>query len=350
MSLFDKEAQRSTGNIDLSKVGSERGATTGSETYFDVEQGSRQDVESATHRKKPVLITLDGRRVSERFILVRERSYIGRDIHADVKIADGEISRRHCVIHWSNMDKSAEEEPRCSVADCNSTNGTFLNNEPIGDKSQVLSDGDLIRVGRTVFGFFLKDERVLELDQLLLSMALHDSLTGLYKREYFFSELHREFDRSKRHNRPLSVALLDLDHFKRVNDEYGHLRGDEALHIFADMLRMSLREGDICGRYGGEEFAVVLPETDLAGALFAVERFRSSLAERDLSLGGGVQLRLTCSCGIATLRNHHRDKMHLLDDADQALYRAKGMGRNCTVKASGPLSEEGTQPKSGQTT
>src|SRR5690606_6712963 len=116
------------------------------------------------------------------------------DVQADIKIADGEVSRLHCLIHWPNFQAGGGELPRCHLQDNNSTNGTYLNNQQLTNAARPLKDGDMIRIGKTVLGFFLKDERVLELDQLLLNMALHDSLTGLFKREYFFSELHREFE------------------------------------------------------------------------------------------------------------------------------------------------------------
>src|SRR5690606_9608049 len=109
---------------------------------------------------------------------------------------------------------------------------------------------------------------------------------------------------------------------------------------------LSFREGDICGRYGGEEFAVVLPETDLVGAVYAAERFRMYLESSEMNLGNGARVRITCSCGVCTLAPHHADKMALLDEADKALYRAKHNGRNCTEKA-GPDEENlGTQPRS----
>src|SRR5690606_8372465 len=150
-------------------------------------------------------------------------------------------------VEWTNFEERDATDPICRIEDLGSTNGTFLNGSPVKE-AVSLRDGDQIRVGRTVLGFFLKDERVLELDQLLLSMALNDSLTGLYKREFFFGELQREFDRSRRHGRTLSLAVVDLDYFKAVNDRYGHLKGDEALRQVADAIRATLREGDLCAR------------------------------------------------------------------------------------------------------
>jgi two-component system, cell cycle response regulator len=280
-------------------------------------------------RKLPVLITLDGRRVSERFVLGKNVNVLGRDLDADLILSDGEVSRHHAIIEWKNFG-TPPDFPDCWVRDNRSTNGTYLNGDIVEGEAR-LADGDMIRVGRTVLGFFLKDERVLELDQLLLDMALHDSLTQLYKREYFFSELHREFDRSKRHDRPLSVSLIDIDFFKRVNDEHGHLSGDEVLKQFSDLIRLSLREGDICGRYGGEEFAIVFPETDAHGAWMAAERIRAAVDAHEFTITGGRKKRVTCSVGVASMLDRYSDKMQLLDAADHALYEAKQQGRNRTV-------------------
>lgn len=310
------------------------------ETVMPTMRGVPPDADTVDHsatrarpleqsRKLPVLITLDGRRVSERFVLSRETSVVGRDLGADIVLSDGEVSRRHTVIHWRNFGASPAF-PDCWVRDNKSTNGTYLNGDIVEGEAR-LADGDMVRVGRTVLGFFLKDERVLELDQLLLDMALHDSLTQLYKREFFFSELHREFDRAKRHDRPLSVCLMDIDYFKRVNDEYGHLCGDEVLKQFADLIRQSLREGDICGRYGGEEFAIVLPETDAHGAWMAAERIRTAIESNQFSITGGRKKRITVSLGVASMLDRYSDKMQLLDAADRALYEAKEQGRNRTV-------------------
>jgi diguanylate cyclase (GGDEF)-like protein len=290
-------------------------------------------------RRRPVLITLDGRRVSERFIITSSKTILGRETTADIPVSDGEVSRQHCLIQWTNFGEHDEADPVCEIEDLGSTNGTFINGSSL-IKRVTLRDGDQIRIGRTVLGFFLKDERVLELDQLLLSMALNDSLTGLYKREFFFGELQREFDRSRRHGRTLSLAVVDLDFFKSVNDQYGHLRGDEALRQVADAIRATLRDGDLCARFGGEEFAIIFPETDAKGAYEAAERFRKAIEGRVFVIGRNIEIRLTISVGVASRRDVYRDKMQLLEEADKALYLAKAAGRNRTIVSPGDGNQE----------
>ena len=279
-------------------------------------------------RRFPLLVILDGRRVSERFVLRQAEAVAGRDADVAILLTDGEVSRQHAVFHWSNHDDPTQA-PECFLEDLGSTNGTFLNSRHLRPGiRRPLNDGDQVRMGRTVLGFFIKDERLLEMDDMLLAMALHDALTGVYKREFFLSELHREFERARRHRRPLALVLLDIDHFKRVNDDLGHVAGDDALRQVANIIRVGLREGDLCGRYGGEEFAVLLPETDLLGARQAAERIRHDIDNYSFKLTGGHTRRITLSAGVALLAPSMKDKVDLIDAADKLLYRAKQGGRN----------------------
>lgn len=281
-------------------------------------------------RKLPVLITLDGRRINERFIIKKAKNIVGRDINVDIPISDSEVSRRHFYIIWENFNDDRHGFPICKVGELGSTNGTQVNGQEL-DGEKLITDGDLIRVGQTMLGFFIKDERVLQLDQLLLQMALLDSLTGLHVREFLFTELHREFQRARRHDRPLAVGMIDIDYFKNINDQYGHTVGDEVLRQMGDILRDAIREGDICGRYGGEEFAVVFPETTAKGAVLAAERIRMAVEKHDFEIGMGNHIKLSVSIGLACLSHYHTDKANLLEEADRGLYRAKGKGRNRVV-------------------
>jgi two-component system, cell cycle response regulator len=288
------------------------------------------DQEYRASRKLPVLITLDGRRINERFIIKKAKNIVGRDINVDIPISDSEVSRRHFYIIWENFNDNRHGFPICKVGELGSTNGTQVNGQEL-DGEKLITDGDLIRVGQTMLGFFIKDERVLQLDQLLLQMALLDSLTGLHVREFLFTELHREFQRARRHDRPLAVGMIDIDYFKNINDQYGHTAGDEVLRQMGDILRDAIREGDICGRYGGEEFAVVFPETTAKGAVLAAERIRKAVEQHDFEIGVGKSLKLSVSIGLACLGHYHTDKANLLEEADRGLYRAKQQGRNRVV-------------------
>lgn len=167
----------------------------------------------------------------------------------------------------------------------------------------------------------------------LFQSATYEGLTGLFRREAIVDLLEREITRAQRYDRPLSIGLADIDHFKRVNDRYGHLAGDIALRHTADRLKSSLRSTDLIGRYGGEEFLMVFPETHLETAARLAEKLRSRVEENEFQLGTSeVMGNLTISIGVAALSaDQQADSTSisvLLNEADQALYRAKRLGRN----------------------
>lgn len=161
-------------------------------------------------------------------------------------------------------------------------------------------------------------------------LAKTDGLTGLLNRRSLFEIAAQEFARAQRYNRSLSVLMLDIDHFKRVNDIYGHHVGDIVIQTVASILNGTLRETDSLGRYGGEEFAVILPETTLEQASEVAERIRCQVCERSIS-DDFKDLQVTVSLGISTLRTGMKTIDGMLQQADQALYQAKSNGRNTWV-------------------
>jgi diguanylate cyclase (GGDEF)-like protein len=162
----------------------------------------------------------------------------------------------------------------------------------------------------------------------------HDALTGLSARNVFKIRLVEECSRSLRYNCPLAVLMLDVDHFKKVNDTYGHGVGDEVLQHIAATLSGQTRGGDCLARYGGEEFVLLLPETERQGALHVAEKIRSRVESDFFRLPDGGRITLTVSIGIALFPEDTGDFTSLLDLADQAMYKAKKMGRNSVVQAS----------------
>jgi diguanylate cyclase (GGDEF)-like protein len=158
-------------------------------------------------------------------------------------------------------------------------------------------------------------------------LAITDSLTGLYNHRHLFELAGRELQRARRYQLPLSVMMVDIDEFKRVNDTYGHAMGDQVLQGIAECCRKELREVDVIGRYGGDEFVALLPETGLSAACQVAERLRKSIAERMIDTKAG-RITVTASLGIAVLDDEHPTPESLLDRADQALYVAKQNGRN----------------------
>jgi len=156
--------------------------------------------------------------------------------------------------------------------------------------------------------------------------AITDPLTGLYNRRYFFEAARREFERARRYSSPLSVILIDLDLFKRVNDTYGHLAGDRVLVTIAQRCRAALREVDVLARYGGEEFIFLLPQTDLDGSYLLAERLRTDIMEHPIDWGS-QHIEVSASLGIAQLDPFCDDVLSLIHHADLALYETKHTGR-----------------------
>lgn len=171
----------------------------------------------------------------------------------------------------------------------------------------------------------------------LLSEASHDHLTGLYNRRQMGEEMRRELARAKRYGYSLTVIMLDVDNFKNYNDTQGHQAGDEMLRALAELLNTSTRGADIVCRYGGEEFIIILPQTDLAGGMATAEKIRRLVAAHPFP-GGADQPggRLTISLGVAVYPDHGETAEELIGAADRALYRAKREGKNRTVAAEFP--------------
>jgi diguanylate cyclase (GGDEF)-like protein/PAS domain S-box-containing protein len=167
-----------------------------------------------------------------------------------------------------------------------------------------------------------------QLERELKRRAQTDVLTGLNNRRHFYELAEQELARARRYGKPLAMLMLDVDHFKQVNDIYGHHAGDAALRKLSEVCIATLREIDIIGRYGGEEFVVLLPETDSLRALEAAERLRHALAEADVPLAGGDLLRFTVSIGVTNLAATDADLDSVLKRADKGLYEAKNSGRN----------------------
>ena len=198
-----------------------------------------------------------------------------------------------------------------------------------------------IKLNDHTFSIFAIQDIQLEIENKKLmknleKMAMTDILTGLHNRRHFYEHGKEEIERSNRYNHPLSVAMLDIDHFKKINDAYGHHVGDKVLFALAQQMRESMRKIDLIARYGGEEFVILLPEINQHEALIALDRLRESVTEMTIPTDKGL-CKLTVSIGVAELSNstNQDNKDHtidsLLQQADDALYQAKENGRNQTI-------------------
>ncbi len=275
---------------------------------------------------RPVLMIFDTNKLHEWYMIVQEETRIGRDPEVDILLNDDAISRIHARIVFENIDRPLEE-PRCVLEDNDSRNGTYLNGKRVSQPT-LLRNGDRVFIGSTCLAYFVRTELEINSDQKLRSLATTDALTGLANRGFMAIEFQREYDRSKRYRRPLSLLMLDLDNFKKINDTYGHTVGDQVLEQFARVVMGKTRVHDIAARYGGEEFAILLPETSLQGALVIAERLRKTVQNHEFQTKG-PRLRLTVSIGLAEIDYLSETRMtDLVDQADEALLRAKREGKN----------------------
>lgn len=168
---------------------------------------------------------------------------------------------------------------------------------------------------------------------LSMQLATTDAVTGLYNRHYMTSHLETQVKAAVASNKPLSLAMLDIDHFKAINDTYGHAAGDEVLQEFARRVSRNVRGVDLAARYGGEEFIVIMPDTGLDDAHHIAERLRSTVSDTPFVLGDGTELSVTVSLGLAAINGHKLSPSELIEQADAALYQAKNEGRNRVVIA-----------------
>lgn len=172
--------------------------------------------------------------------------------------------------------------------------------------------------------------RRIKLYKEIETLAITDTMTGTYTRRYFLERFEEEFKRAQARKTKLSFLMLDVDYFKKVNDQHGHLAGDEVLKEVGAVIKEGIREIDIAGRYGGEEFCVVLPETDAQGAALVAERIRKAVQAKAIK-AYDTSLRVTISIGVAAFPADGKLPEELIDKADWSLYRAKSQGRNCVV-------------------
>jgi diguanylate cyclase (GGDEF)-like protein len=175
-----------------------------------------------------------------------------------------------------------------------------------------------------------RNQQLDELNRQVNAVAIHDQLTGLYNRHFIVNQLERQFGSFRRYGNACSIIMADIDNFKQVNDRYGHGVGDEVLVAFSRLVESMVRQEDLVGRYGGEEFLLVLPMTNVAAATQLAQRIRIRLAAEPL-VDQPVMLVVTASFGVAQIRSGESIDTWL-QRVDQALYRAKGHGRNCVME------------------
>jgi diguanylate cyclase (GGDEF)-like protein len=274
------------------------------------------------------LQVLTGAFAGRMFKLGQGESSLGRGDAVDFRLEAEDISRRHATVHFSELGE-------VTLTDLGSTNGTFVNGTRV--ETAVLKDGDKIQVGSdTVLKFTRQDALEQEFQRQLYDSAVRDGLTATYNKRFFTDRIREELAWCARHEVPLSVIMLDVDGFKRINDNHGHYGGDYVLQKVSSLLAKTIRTEDLLCRVGGDEFAIILRDIDEQEARHASERVRSAVAA-ELFVFQKHHLTVTVSGGFATFHGgNFSSSDELVAEADRYLYDAKGRGKN---RVEGPVAQ-----------
>lgn len=254
----------------------------------------------------------------KRLELVEGSAWLGRDAESDLVLLDEGVSRRHARVE--------RREDAWLVMDVGSRNGTLLNGDPLSGVKR-LKNGDLLKLGSVIVKYLSGSDLESSLYEEMFQLAITDNLTQLGNRRRFDDELVTECGRVRRHGRNLSVVMLDIDFFKQVNDEHGHAAGDAVLYQLGQVIRSRVRQHDVAARIGGEELAVLMPETDLRGALALAEELRRAIEQHVVELAEG-RIHVTVSVGCAQFAPDDTDPVAFVKRCDERLYAAKAAGRN----------------------
>jgi two-component system, cell cycle response regulator len=264
-----------------------------------------------------VLIHPPGANLGRRFVLDRSFISIGRESSNDIVLDRDSVSRRHARIAVRNGERV--------LVDLGSTNGTYVNDRQI--QEHRLYAGDQIKVGNFILKYLSGQDVEQAYHEEIYKMTIIDALTEVYNKRYFMESVERELARAKRYGRDLTLIMFDIDHFKQINDTFGHLAGDQILKDLAQLVKVRTRSEEIVARYGGEEFAVLVPETSNIGAAALAEQLRK-LVEAHQFMFENEAIPVTISLGVASAGSADVDMLEFIKAADERLYTAKHLGRN----------------------
>ena len=277
---------------------------------------------SANRNSCLVHIYPTGANMGQRYALGDVPVIVGRGEDCDIRILDHSVSRKHARI--------VQMPEGVFASDLVSTNGTFVNDRQI-EGTLLLNDGDYLRIGNCIYRFLAGGNVETEYHEEIYRLTIIDALTQIHNQRYLIEFLDRELIRSGRHGRPLAFVLFDIDWFKNINDDLGHLAGDCVLRDLSGCIRQVVRREDLFARYGGEEFALVLVETTFKEALEVAERVRATV-EKQVFRFEGNSIKVTISLGIAaTTGDETLTTKDMIRVADQKLFEAKRAGRNRVV-------------------
>jgi len=270
------------------------------------------------------LVEIYGPTLGRKFTLAAAETTIGRGESCEIVLELENVSRKHC----SFLLKSEG----VFLRDDGSTNGTYLNNVEVRGVTPLRS-GDLVKVGGAIFKFLFGGELgsiEAQYHEEIYRLTIIDGLTQVHNKRYLLEFLEREMARAQRHQRSLSLVLFDIDHFKKINDTYGHLAGDYVLREMASALKSRIRKEECFARYGGEEFALVLPETGHENTVFLADKLRK-IIEQHQFVFEGKRIGVTFSAGVADHKPAQDSALAFIKEADSRLYEAKRQGRNRVI-------------------
>jgi len=264
-----------------------------------------------------VIYTTEKALLGKRFVLDDPVLRIGRGPDNDIVLEGDSVSRRHTHLERRGDDWFAVDD--------RSTNGTYVNEDQIPGEMK-LANGDRIKVGPTILKFLSGADAEAKYHEEIYRMTIIDGLTQIHNKRYLIEALERDVMRARRHERDLCAVIFDIDHFKDINDRYGHLAGDHVLRELARVIQERIRRDEVFARYGGEEFVMILPETNLDGAVKLSEAVREMIAGHKFVFQGET-IPITISIGVALLAENMTGT-ELITAADTKLYAAKNGGRN----------------------
>jgi len=268
------------------------------------------------------LTIISGDNIGKIYPIEKEKTVIGRTEECDITIVEPSVSRQHAII----TKKENDDLPL--LVDLDSTNGTFLNGLRI--QKTYLKDMDKIQFGRSVvFRVSKEDSLGKKLQEQLYETAIKDALTGAFNKRYFNERLKRDFSLALRTFRTMGLILIDIDFYKKINDTYGHPAGDAVLKELGRRISQSLRKSDVFCRYGGEEFAIIVRDSNNGMIYNIAERIRKLFDKRPIQVEDKL-INVTISLGCSVLEDEEvMTPKDLLIVADKKLYEAKNSGRNC---------------------
>ena len=273
----------------------------------------------------PVVSVIHGKDKGKVFVISRPGTILGRDAEADIPLDDHLISRKHLSVCYTNTGS----EESFGLTDLNSTNGSFVDQGQFTTCS--IKPGQTVQIGKTVLAFSLKNKHEIESNKALFETATIDPLTGVANRRWFMSRAEEEFAYTQKKGVPLCLAMADVDHFKKINDSYGHQAGDHVLKETASLIKNSVRGHDYVGRYGGEEFILLLKELPEDRCLPVFDRMRTCIEKAEF-IYQGQSISVTMSFGVYPVEIELGLSVEqAITIADERLYRAKENGRNQVV-------------------